>query len=531
MHKIRPARAVALSIPLALALSGTLVAGAGAATSLAPDSPNVTRLLERPAGATTADSATPITGLTSGASAVFDNGAGVVTTLTMQTDGTLVLTKTGETEPVWSIVTGAPDSFLTVGDDGNFGIWDGGDDKQAWHANTSNGDDPGTVELREGALVVVHAGEVTATNPAGEFFPGYPKTDGGDPGGEFTELSDLAAGEQASYTNADDEVTTLTMGADGTLVLAKDGTTIKEWETGAPGTGLYVGDDGNVTLWDTAADTWAWQTGTPNEDDPGSVELRDGALVVEQDGDLVFSNGDGLYNEDEGYPKSDGGDPGPGDATEVTSLAAGESIELPEGGRLSMQGDGNLVVYDADGKATFNTRTFVPGSRLAVQSDGNVVVYGPDGRWLWQSATAGNSDAEVVLEDGDLIVRNDDTVLFDSATNTGTRNTTLVTALRSNSSASSANGRYLLAMQADGNAVLYDTGANHKVLWNSGTFGNQDARLVAQGDGNVVVYSTANKALWNSGTQGNPGATLALQNDGNLVLYSSANRALWWTMR
>ena len=41
-----------------------------------------------------------------------------------------------------------------------------------------------------------------------------------------------------------------------------------------------------------------------------------------------------------------------------------------------------------------------------------------------------------------------------------------------------------------------------KARWNSRTNGNPGAYLALQTDGNLVVYSTTNKALWNAGTKG-----------------------------
>jgi hypothetical protein len=62
---------------------------------------------------------------------------------------------------------------------------------------------------------------------------------------------------------------------------------------------------------------------------------------------------------------------------------------------LSMQGDGNLVLYSIDdyttpsGHSVGDTGTDGhPGARLAIQDDGNLVVYdGTDA--LWASDTAG----------------------------------------------------------------------------------------------------------------------------------------------
>jgi len=53
-------------------------------------------------------------------------------------------------------------------------------------------------------------------------------------------------------------------------------------------------------------------------------------------------------------------------------------------GHVIMQTDGNLVVYDAQGRDHWSTGT--PGhasAYLVVQPDGNLVVYRPDGDTPW----------------------------------------------------------------------------------------------------------------------------------------------------
>jgi hypothetical protein len=91
-------------------------------------------------------------------------------------------------------------------------------------------------------------------------------------------------------------------------------------------------------------------------------------------------------------------------------------------------------------------------------------------------------------------------------------------------------GNYTLAMQGDGNFVLY---AGNQAKWQSGTSGHPYAWVTMQGDGNLVVYSpgpTNVHALWQSGTYNNPGARLTMQSDGNAVIYNSVwSRALWAT--
>ena len=67
-----------------------------------------------------------------------------------------------------------------------------------------------------------------------------------------------------------------------------------------------------------------------------------------------------------------------------------------------------------------------------------------------------------------------------------------------------------MVFQHDGNVVFYSyepgTGGQFRARWATHTSGSAANRFVMQGDGNLVLYDTANRALWNSGTHGNPGA-------------------------
>ncbi|NUP07699.1 MAG: hypothetical protein HOW73_16755 [Polyangiaceae bacterium] len=89
----------------------------------------------------------------------------------------------------------------------------------------------------------------------------------------------------------------------------------------------------------------------------------------------------------------------------------------------------------------------------------------------------------------------------------------------------SCDGRFELAMQTDGNLVLYQAGVGP--LWATGTNGKPGQRAIMQPDGNFVLYSDTNKALWASGTNKHAGARLAVQNDGNVVVYTPDNKPLW----
>lgn len=94
----------------------------------------------------------------------------------------------------------------------------------------------------------------------------------------------------------------------------------------------------------------------------------------------------------------------------------------------------------------------------------------------------------------------------------------------------STDGHYMLAMQTDGNLVLYwmNGGTVFRAIWDTGTSGDDGARAVLQDNGNLVLYSPSGEALWSSNTSGAGCSNLVVQGDGNLVLYDSA-RSTWAT--
>lgn len=87
----------------------------------------------------------------------------------------------------------------------------------------------------------------------------------------------------------------------------------------------------------------------------------------------------------------------------------------------------------------------------------------------------------------------------------------------------SANGRYCLCMQSDGNLVIWD-GPNP--IWSSGTWGQPGAELFLQGDGNLVLWRNG-VAIWNTAVYSGGERVLSMQDDGNLALY--ANGVARWS--
>src|SRR5690606_15555416 len=98
--------------------------------------------------------------------------------------------------------------------------------------------------------------------------------------------------------------------------------------------------------------------------------------------------------------------------------------------------------------------------------------------------------------------------------------------LRAGEYVASQDGRYVLVYQGDGKLVPYRASS----AWSdSGTYGTTAGMAIMQGDGNVVVYDSAQRARWASGTSGHSNAYLVVQNDGNVVIYTSGGAALWDT--
>ncbi len=88
----------------------------------------------------------------------------------------------------------------------------------------------------------------------------------------------------------------------------------------------------------------------------------------------------------------------------------------------------------------------------------------------------------------------------------------------------SCDHRFALAMQTDGNLVIYGAG---RALWASQTSGSDGYAAIMQTDGNFVLYGKHSDPLWSADTSGHGGSHLAIQDDGNVVVYSPQSAALW----
>lgn len=97
--------------------------------------------------------------------------------------------------------------------------------------------------------------------------------------------------------------------------------------------------------------------------------------------------------------------------------------------------------------------------------------------------------------------------------------------LAENNQLQTGDGAGDLIMQGDGNLVLYRS-ADHKPLWATGTNGTGATYAEMQTDGNLVVYDPNRHAFWATGTNGHPGASLTLEDTGDIVVGENG-QTLW----
>ncbi|MET7684029.1 protein kinase [Streptomyces sp. NPDC005423] len=97
-------------------------------------------------------------------------------------------------------------------------------------------------------------------------------------------------------------------------------------------------------------------------------------------------------------------------------LNAGDSLQTRRT-RLLMQPDGNLVLYDENGKARWASDTSGDGLRALFQEDGNFVIYDAAAKPVWASDSAGHPGAVLsLLQDGNVVIRQDSTVVWQTGT-------------------------------------------------------------------------------------------------------------------
>ncbi|KAJ1556410.1 hypothetical protein HK405_009493 [Cladochytrium tenue] len=334
---------------------------------------------------------------------------------------------------------------------------------------------------------------------------------------------------------------------DGNLCLyvAECGQDDCRWSSGSWGHGtghdyrLAVQDDGNVVLYKEGGEAiWATNTSQPNAhpvDHPRNFSTSYGSahanslpcnacirrgdaifspsrrffLTLQQDGNLV------LYDSHHGGGSS------------ARAMWASNTSRSPAD-LLVMQRDGNLCLYVASrgqGDCKWSSDTWSHGIgheyRLSVQDDGNVVLYKNGSEAIWATNTCQSGLQSVdPLSTPQRVHR--------------TGQLHMGSSLRRGDAIASLSGRFLFILQADGNLVLYD--GPQRPLWASNTEHSPADLLALQDDGNICLY-VANRGQgdcrWSSDTWRHGGRghdyRLAVQDDGNVVLYKNGREAIWAT--
>jgi hypothetical protein len=211
-------------------------------------------------------------------------------------------------------------------------------------------------------------------------------------------VSDLSSG-QTVFSAANHYA--LVMQTDGNLVLYNNG--VAAWYSatnGHPGARFVKQGDCNLVIY-SAQNIPLWSSGTANA---GTSCV----LTLQPDGNLVLNSGANVTLWSTNTSNI---------STELNSvmeqfpsggiLLPSQQLETPDRQHtLRFQGDGNLVLYNAQSKPLWSAGTASkPVAYLVNQGDGNLVIYSTSGKPLWSSGTANRGRSTLILQgDGNLVL-------------------------------------------------------------------------------------------------------------------------------
>ncbi|MDT8716167.1 C40 family peptidase [Clostridium sp. 19966] len=284
---------------------------------------------------------------------------------------------------------------------------------------------------------------------------------------------------------------------------------------------LAISNNSNVTIWNTQLNQTTSNQASLKLDNQGNLQIVNNNIVVWQNNQVV--------------PQSIGSKLNMGQSINTNQYLASDNGNYT----ARIQQDGNFVVYD-NYKAIWATYKFSSKASnsniLIMQSDGNLVAYDGESKALWSSETTkakGNNFSLQLDNDGYLSVLADGNTIwnnkigkFGSIGNTLLMGQTMWT----QQYLTSEDGKYNAAITGNGNLVVSDKDGNTK--WstnNSNANGFTDNRLAMQVDGNVVIYGSGWNSLWNSQTDTNQGAKFYLKLDNCGVLRIFSNDKMIWS--
>ena len=200
---------------------------------------------------------------------------------------------------------------------------------------------------------------------------------------------------------------------------------------------------------------------------------------------------------------------------------------------LEFQKDGDLVVGNEALDVLWRAGTAGSGEKCVMQQDGNLVIYDKNGKPLWHSHTNEKRNAELYISNegeiciysadngdyvfsskGDLYKRNFYTLIADSAKNDRELSGKLNY---------SPNQEYYAEFRDNGDLAVFNK--NGRAVWHSDTAGT-GASCVMQKDGNLVIYDKDKKPVWHSHTNEMRNAQLYINDEGELCIYSEDKNAI-----
>jgi hypothetical protein len=224
------------------------------------------------------------------------------------------------------------------------------------------------------------------------------------------------------------------------------------------------------------------------------------------------------------HEECDGGNTCSDDCKKLPSkLEAGARLHmgdaLADGSlRLQVNENGEVVLLN-NGNEVWSANTSGTDGYLTMQGDGNCVIY-MGGTAVWSTGTR-NGDV-LALENNTLVIKEGSRVIKQIYPVLPTSDHLDVNQ-RLYAGTELASGGTTLVLQGDGNVLLKRDGTTQ---WKTNTQGNTGAFMVLQGDGNIVVRNTEGEAAWSSGTRN--GTTLKLTADSLRLLDGSVVVKQFW---
>jgi cell wall-associated NlpC family hydrolase len=317
---------------------------------------------------------------------------------------------------------------------------------------------------------------------------------------------------------------TLTMQADGNLVLAGQGQAVWSTRTSQnPGAWAAMQGDGNLVVYRPGG-VALWSSSTSGHPDARLIITTDGNLAIKVGSTTLWQSGSVDTTLASGH-----------------RLLAGQGITSAHDNYVAlMQPDGNFVMYGQS--ASWSSRTNGhPGAWVVMQGDGNLVVYSASGAALWSSLSYGKGVASLLVTDSNnlAVLSPSSAVYWQTAPRVTSAAGAAATPITGAGSATLLAGHTLLAgqalnvstaytltMQTDGNLVLR---SSTKVLWVTNTFGHPGSWLAMQSDGNLVIYTGGAKpvSLWSSRTYNSGATSVSVGSDGNILISTGSGVAVY----